>query len=237
MVFGLILAGAIGRRMGKEFPKQYLTIGGKAIISYTIERFSQNRAFDKVIVLVPKDWISYTKELIQNDISSTDNIDVIEGGELRNDTIINGIDYIEKNHGLNSETIVVTHDAVRPFVSEKIIDANIDALKHYSTCDTVIPATDTIISSIDGEYIDSVPNRTTLYQGQTPQSFRACAFRELYTSLTKAEKESLTDAAKAFVIKGEPVALVEGSATNIKITYPTDLIIAKALILGEYELE
>lgn len=233
MIFGLILAGGIGRRMSSDIPKQYLNIGGRAIISHTIACFSDNDDFDKVIVLTPSDWIDYTKKVIKSDIENTNKIEVIEGGELRNDTIMNGIDYIEKNYGLDDSTIVVTHDAVRPFVTKEILDSNIEALKKYSSCDTVVPATDTIIASLDGEYIDNVPDRATLYQGQTPQSFRAKMFKELYNSLTVEEKSILTDAAKVFVIKGEKVALVEGSQTNIKITYPADLLIAESILGGD----
>ena len=232
MIFGLILAGGIGRRMGSEIPKQYLKVCGKAIISHTIECFSQNEYFDKVIVLTPYDWIEYTKKIIREDILITEDIDVIEGGELRNDTIMNGIAYIEEKYGLDDDTIVVTHDAVRPFVTKKILSDNISAMKKYAACDTVVPATDTIICSKDGEFIDHVPDRSQLYQGQTPQSFRAKAFRKLYESLTEDEKALMTDAAKVFVISGEKVGLVRGQQTNIKVTYPSDLLIAESIFGG-----
>ena len=233
MIFGLVLAGGIGRRMGKEIPKQYLKIGGKSIIAHTIECFSKNENFDKVIVLTPADWIDYTKDIIESDIDVTGDIVVIEGGELRNDTIMNGIKYIEENYGLDDETLLITHDAVRPFVTKEIIDANIEALKNYSSCDTVVPSTDTIVRSEDGEYIVEVPNRAHLYQGQTPQSFRAKKFKELYTGLSPEEQGILTDAIKVFVLAGEKVGLVDGDTTNIKITYPSDLLIAKSILDGE----
>ena len=233
MKYALVLAGGIGKRMGKEIPKQYLKIGGKSIIAHTIEKFSGIDSFNKVIVLTPKDWISYTKEIIESDIEDTENIEVIEGGELRNDTIMNGIKFIEENFGIDEDTILVTHDAVRPFVTKEIITANILALSQYSSCDTVVPATDTIVRSEDGKYIVEVPNRAELYQGQTPQSFRAKKFKELYTSLSPKEQEILTDAIKVFVLAGEKVALVDGDTTNIKITYPSDLIVAESILGGK----
>lgn len=233
MVYALILAGGIGRRMGSEIPKQYLKIGGKCIISHTIEQFSKNTDFKKVIVLTPEDWIQYTKDIIHEDISNTDNIIVIEGGELRNDTIMNGISYIEENYGLDQDTLLITHDAVRPFVTKKMIDDNINALKEYSACDTVIPATDTIVRSNDGKYIDDVPDRALLYQGQTPQSFRALPFKEYYLSMTSEDKQILTDAIKVFVLKGEKVGLVNGDSTNIKITFPSDINVAKSILESE----
>ena len=71
-----------------------------------------------------------------------------------------------------------------------------------------------------------------MYQGQTPQSFRAKRLREIYQSLTEKEREILTDACKIYVLKNEPVHLVEGDVSNIKITYPHDLRVAEAILGG-----
>ena len=85
---------------------------------------------------------------------------------------------------------------------------------------------------MDNEFISNIPDRSKLYQGQTPQSFRAETFRRLYESLSEEDKIILTDAAKVFVIKGEKVALVEGASGNIKVTYPSDLELADSLLAG-----
>ena len=89
------------------------------------------------------------------------------------------------------------------------------------------------MESTDGKVISQIPDRAHYYQGQTPQSFRAKHFKELFNSLTEDEKKILTDAAKVFVIKGEPVTLVQGETFNIKITYPYDLQLAETLLGGE----
>lgn len=115
----------------------------------------------------------------------------------------------------------------------RIIKENIEAAQKYGACDTVIPATDTIVESRDGQTISSIPNRAHLYQGQTPQSFKALKLRQLYGRLSDEEKDILTDAAKIFVIKGEPVQLVRGEKSNVKITYPYDLTVAESLLKGE----
>lgn len=228
--YGLVLAGGVGRRMGSDVPKQYLTIGGKAILSHTISRFLDHPALSKVIVLVPGDWIDYTKEILLRDFGEEPDIEVIAGGELRNDTIMNGIAHIKANYPYDEETVVVTHDAVRPFVTQEMITANIEAMADYVCCDTVIPATDTIVQSLDHTVISEVPDRAYLYQGQTPQTFRMLKFESLYQSLTEEEKQILTDAVKAFVIKGEKVVLADGASSNIKITYPSDVEMAKAIL-------
>ena len=232
MIFGVILAGGIGSRMGNvEKPKQYFIIGSKPIIVHTIEKFYVNDSFEKIIVLCPNQWINHTKNLIKKYIpGAVDKIAVIEGGSTRNETIMNSIDYIEKEYGLEEDTIIVTHDAVRPFVTGRIIEDNIRYAREYGACDTVIPATDTIVESRNGSIVSSIPDRKTMYQGQTPQSFRAGKLKELYYSLTPEEKEILSDAAKIFVMKGENVHLVQGEVFNIKITYPYDLKVAEAMI-------
>lgn len=233
MIYGMIVGGGIGRRMGSEIPKQFLQVGGQAIISHTVKTFLSNDRLDEVIALVPEDWVEETKQLFRDDLGEQPRLHVIAGGRLRNDTIMNGIAFIKERDSDSSNAVLITHDAVRPFVTNEIINANIEALRTYTACDTVIPATDTIVKSEDGRIIDSVPDRATLYQGQTPQSFRLGTFEELYLSLTEAEKEKLTDAAKVFVIKGREVALVPGASSNIKITYPSDINLARAILAEE----
>ncbi len=234
MNFGVILAGGIGSRMGNvEKPKQYLTVGDKPIIIHTLEKFYVNSNFEKILVLCPGQWVGHTKDLVKKYLNDEKRVVVIQGGETRNETIMNSIRYIEENYGLQDDTIIVTHDSVRPFVTHRIIEDNIRYAKEFGACDTVITATDTIVQSEDGQIISSIPERSKMYQGQTPQSFNAKELKDLYLSLSEEEKEILTDAAKIFVIKGKSVHLVEGEVFNIKITYPYDLRVAETLIKGE----
>ena len=232
MVFGVILAGGVGSRMGNaQKPKQYLELGSKPILIHTIGKFMVHQEFQELIVLCPKPWMEHTKNIIEKYLPELgDHIVVLEGGSTRNETIMNSIAYIEKSYGLDDETIIVTHDSVRPFLTYRIIEENIEAARKYGACDTVIPATDTIVVSEDHQKITEIPERTKMYQGQTPQSFQAKKLRELYQSLTQQEKDILTDASKIFTMKGEPVYLVEGEVFNIKITYPYDLRVAQSLI-------
>ena len=233
MIFAVILAGGTGSRMGStDMPKQFLEIKGKPVINHTIEKFLPNPKFEKVIVLSPRAWIGHTKQIILKYTGENDRIAVIEGGSTRNETIMNAIAYIDQHYTLDDDTIIVTHDSVRPFITHRIIEDNIAAAQQYGACDTVIPATDTIVEG-DGEAIAAIPDRRRMYQGQTPQSFKAKALRDAYLSLSESEKEILTDAAKIMVIKGTKVKLVSGETFNIKITYPYDLKIARSLLEDE----
>lgn len=233
--YALILAGGIGQRMGNiEKPKQFIELKGKPILIHTIEKFYLNPKFQQILVLTPKQWMNHTENLLKKYIpDGGEKLVVLEGGATRNDTLMNGISYIEETGGMDEETIVVTHDAVRPFVTTRIIEENIQAAREADACDTVIPATDTIVTSTDGKIISEIPNRSIMYQGQTPQSFKAKMLQNLYNSLNQEEKEILTDAAKICVIKGKSVKLVEGEVYNIKITYPYDVDVAKSLLKEE----
>ena len=231
MIFAAILAGGIGSRMGEtDTPKQFLTLGDKPVIVHTIEKFTINSKFDKIIVLSPKNFINHTNDLIKEYFDDNSRIVVLEGGKTRNDTLINAIDYINDNFDINDDSIIVTHDSVRPFVTHRIIEDNIKAAKEFGACDTVVPATDTIVESVDSKLIKNIPIRDKYYQCQTPQSFKINKLSELINSLSESESNILTDACKIFVLKNEDVCLVEGEITNIKITYPYDLKLANTIL-------
>lgn len=232
MQFAAILAGGSGVRMGNpNKPKQFFYLGDKPILVHTLEKFCASGRFDAVLVLTPATWVQQTKDIIHKHcLQYVDAVDVIAGGPERNDTIMNAIRYFEEECAADADAVIVTHDAVRPFVSLRIIEENIEAALAHGACDTVVPATDTIVESINGEVVSSIPNRSVLYQGQTPQSFNMRTLRETLESLTPEESAILTDACKAFVLRGKEVALVRGDVSNIKITYPQDLRVAEAML-------
>ena len=148
---------------------------------------------------------------------------------------MNSITYVDENFGIDDDSIIITHDSVRPFVTHRIIEDNIVAAKRYGACDTVIPATDTIVESINGTTIESIPVRDYFYQGQTPQSFNIKKLFNLINSLTEEESNILTDACKIFTLKDEDVYLVDGEVTNIKITYPYDLKLANTILEDSHD--
>ncbi len=233
MIFAAVLAGGTGTRMGAEKPKQYIQIGNKPIIIHTLEKFVMNSDINHTVVLCPEQWVEYTRDLCEKYLDNIEKVTVVRGGKVRNETIMNAIRFIEKNFPVNEDSILVTHDAVRPFITYRIIRDNIEAAKKYGACDTVFPATDTIVEAIDGKFISQIPERSVLYQGQTPQSFKLLELKETYNSLSDDEKKILTDAAKIYVIKGKDVRIVEGESFNIKVTYPYDLTVAEILMKGD----
>lgn len=231
MNYALVLASGKGERMGHtSMPKPYLSLGEKPIVIHTIEQFLINSSIDKIVVCCAEDWANYCKDLIKKHIPNNDIIYVTVGGKTRNESIYNGCKFIEEQFGINSKDVVLTHDAVRPFISQRIIEDNLKKIQEYDAIDTVIPATDTIVSSEDGNKISEIPLRSKMYQGQTPQTFKLNKLISVLESLTEEDKNILTDACKAFVIKDKNVGLVMGEESNIKITKMYDLKIASAIL-------
>lgn len=236
LIYAGILAGGQGTRMGNvPMPKQFLLLNDKPIIVHTVEKFILNSKFTNIIIASPKEWINYTNDTLKKFNINIPQVKVVEGGSDRNETIMNIIQSIEQVNGLNDDDILVTHDAVRPFLTHRIIEDNIEMGLKYGAVDTVINAVDTIVESVDGEFIKNIPQRDTMYQGQTPQTFNINTLKTLYTELTDDEKEILTDACKIISMKGEKVKLIEGEIFNLKITTPYDLNVANAIIKGSLD--
>ena len=145
---------------------------------------------------------------------------------------MNIISAAEKENGISDDDVIITHDAVRPFLTRRIIKENIKSVRKYGAVDTVITATDTIITSADGDSIQSIPVRSEMYQGQTPQSFNVNLLRNSYNDLSDEDKQIMTDACKILVVAGKQVKLVMGELYNIKITTPYDLKVANSIIKG-----
>lgn len=234
MIYALILGSGIGSRMGNTtLPKQFLKIGNKPIIIHTIEQFILSTRVNKIIVVVSSDYENYLKDLFKE--YKLNNIDIVIGGFDRSSSMINGCNYILDNYAVNDNDIIITHDAVRPFVTGRIINDNIDKIKNYDAIDTVIPATDTIVE-VDDDIISNIPIRSKMFQGQTPQTFRLKELVSIYNSLSNEEKEILTDACKIYTLKNKRVGYVKGEIYNLKITTKFDLNVAHSIVKGDIKI-
>ncbi|EHJ07587.1 D-ribitol-5-phosphate cytidylyltransferase [Staphylococcus simiae] len=233
MIYAGILAGGIGSRMGNvPLPKQFLDLDGKPILIHTIEKFMLVSDFDKIFIATPQKWVSHTKDILRKHHIHDDRIEVVQGGTDRNETIMNIIHEIEHRQPITDDDVIITHDAVRPFLTHRIIKENIDSVLKYGAVDTVISATDTIVTSTDGECVHTIPVRNDMYQGQTPQSFNIKLLRNSYSALSAEQKDILTDACKILIVADQQVRLVRGELYNIKITTPYDLKVANSILKG-----
>lgn len=231
MIFAGIVAGGIGTRLGSDIPKQFLILGSKPIIIHTVEKFLLCPKFDAIFIGINEKWIHYANDVFKKYKLNNEKIFFSIGGKDRNSTIMNIIFDIESKFGESSDHIIVTHDAVRPFVSLRIIEENIKEAINFDACDTVVNAVDTIVQS-DREQseIVNIPNRNYMFLGQTPQSFNMSKLKNLFGKLSDVQKSELTDACKIFTLNNEKVSLVIGEFSNFKITTMSDYKIAQSLL-------
>lgn len=227
MICAAILAGGIGSRLKQRKPKQFVNINNKPILVHSVETFLNVKEFDKIIVSSPKKCINKTKELMDEYFPQNDKIVIIEGGLTRNGTILNSIQYM-KNQNCKKDSILVTHDASRIFVSEKLIENSIKYAIEVGAASAIIPATDVIFESKEKGKLSDIPLRKYLCHAQTPQSFNIDKFLEIYDDLSEDEIVKLDEAMMLFYLRNVDVKLFPGEDINFKITRPFDIILAEA---------
>lgn len=229
MNFAVLLAGGTGTRMKTSaLPKQFLELGGEPMLRLTVDKFLACPRIDHIVVAAPAIWMSHTRDLLRD--ARFADVQICEGGRTRQESLYKALKYIESVFTVSADDIVVSHDVARPFVSLRVIEENIDALKFYDAADTVLPATDTIVESEDQRVISCIPDRIRMYQGQTPQTFRLNTYLSIYKKLDQSYLDTVTDAARILVENGCNVGLVRGDEFNIKITTDYDFHIASLLL-------
>lgn len=230
MNIGLILASGYGKRIKSiDKPKQFFEINKKPIIIYTIEKFINNKNIDLIVVTCQKEWQEYLSKSI-NKYFNTDKIYIIEGSTSRNKSILNGINFLDTSFNLEDNDIIITHDGVRPFINDDIINKNILSCKENKAVTTAIGAIDTIALSEDQEKIAKIMNRNQLINIQTPQTFNFNIIRNAYFSNSSYKFFDSTDACEIVMLDNNKISIVYGSRDNFKITYDFDLNLAKYFI-------
>lgn len=225
MNIAVILAGGSGSRMGNNIPKQFLKIAGKQVIEHTIDVFENNKNIDEIIIVSRADYIINIENLVNsNQYQKVKKI--LHGGKERYHSSLAAI-----NAGNNDDDNLIFHDAVRPLVNNRIIDDCITALDKYSAIDVAIKATDTIIQVDQNNIIESIPARSWLRNGQTPQCFKRGIIKKAYEKALKDPKFETTD--DCGVVKkylpNIPIYVVAGENYNMKLTHPEDLFLLDKL--------
>jgi len=217
----IIVAAGSGSRFGSETPKQFLEINGKPVIAHTLERFETAPSIDSIfLVLAPELAASF------DDSPYSKVMSVVPGGPSRARSVLNGLERV-----FPDTEFVVVHDGARPLVAVEEIESTIAKAKETGAACLVAPVTDTI-KSIRGGEIAATLDRDKLRRALTPQAFKIEVLRAAFEN---ADLDAATDECYLVEKLGHPIAIVEGSLRNIKITHPEDMILAKALI--DFELE
>lgn len=219
----VLLAGGIGVRVGLGIPKQLIKIAGKAIVEHTLESVTSSPVVDEVIIVMNPGAMEQLDSLRDSE-RFPKLTHVIAGGATRNDSTQAALTVI----GDNLETKVLFHDAVRPFVDDRILADIVDALDDYDAVDTAIPSADTIIQVDDASHITAIPDRSRLRRGQTPQGFRLGTIRKAYELASQDELFHATDDCGVVFtyLPDVPIYVVDGTAENMKVTEPIDVHIA-----------
>ena len=231
----VILAGGIGSRVGLDIPKQLVKIAGRPIMEHTLAVAQGCDAVDDVLVLMAPGHLDSVRDMVTRN-SFTKVSQILEGAASRNATTERALAALG-----DAEVNVIFHDAVRPMVSERIIEDVIRALDDYKAVDVAIPSADTIIVvsenvNNDGQagrlpHIREVPPRGYLRRGQTPQAFHLSTIRRAYELAAMDPLFAATDDCTVVLryLPDVPIAVVHGDERNMKITEPIDIYIADKL--------
>ena len=222
----LIIAGGTGSRVGNEIPKQFLTVNEVPVIIYTLKVFQEQKSIDKIAVVCLSGWHEVLKAYCrQFGISKLETI--IEAGNTRFDSINNGLNGIKS--WSKDDDLVSIHDANRPLVFSEIITHNQEIASKYGCAMTAVPCNDTMFFSYDHIVVNKNADRSTIFAGQTPETFKYRIIKDIYE---RAQADNAGDlASSALMIKyGYKVYLSKGSSINFKITTKDDLYTFRALI-------
>ncbi len=222
----VIVAAGKGKRMGTEISKQFLPLCGREILAHTVEKFEKAENIRDIILVTGMDSLQDVQDMVQ-EYGWEKVISVTAGGKERQDSVWNGLQEVSED-----TEIVLIHDGVRPFVTEDVLNLSIGTAIEMGGCVAGVPAKDTI-KVCDAENIAvATPDRSTLWQIQTPQTFRKSLIVKAYEEAKQSGFIGTDDASLA-ENSGYPVKVIMGSYRNIKITTKEDLLIGEAFLREE----
>ncbi|MEX2014105.1 MAG: 2-C-methyl-D-erythritol 4-phosphate cytidylyltransferase [Parcubacteria group bacterium] len=218
----IILAAGRGLRFENETPKAFVKISGRPVLSHTLQKFDQHKEIDGIIIVTQSPLLKLCEDLILEE-GFKKVLKIIPGGEARQDSTWAGLKACAEFNPKN----VLVHDAVRPFISPRIISAVIKALGKFSAVDVAIPTPDTLIKVDSRKVIRDIPERKYILRGQTPQGFHFQTLMKAHELSRKEHFKDVTDDC-GLVLKYKlgDILVVDGEDGNIKITYPLDIHIA-----------
>lgn len=219
--FAIIVAGGSGARMNSDIPKQFLTVHGKPILMYTLEKFAQEDV--QLLLVLNVDFHEYWKKLC---ITHSFNIPhtLVKGGRTRYQSVKNSLDFIKE------KSLIAVHDAVRPCINSALIYKAFEEAAEFGNAVLAISPKDSI-RKVENDKSYSVP-RENYVLIQTPQVFQSEILKKAYK---ESYRNEFTDDASVVEFMGEKIHLMQGDTANIKITYPEDLKIAEALLINHSE--
>ena len=226
----IVLAAGQGKRMQSAVAKQFLLLNNEPVVCHSLRAFEESDV-ETIILVTGADEIEYCREEIVKKYGFKKVSAIVAGGKERYHSVYEGLCAL--SGVLVEEGIVLIHDGARPMIAQEIIARTIEAAKEHGACVAAMPVKDTIkVADADG-FAEATLDRSTLWQVQTPQTFRYDLVFGAYKKLLSDEayQKGITD--DAMVVEsmcGGSVKLVEGSYENIKVTTPEDMIVAESFL-------
>jgi 2-C-methyl-D-erythritol 4-phosphate cytidylyltransferase len=210
--------------MGGPVPKQFLSIGGLPLIVHSLRTLQASSVIDAIVLAVPQGDLAYCQSDIVDAHRFTKVIKVVAGGQERQDSVRNALAVLD-----DQVEIVVVHDAVRPFLTERMLEDVVAAARATGAAIIALPMRDTVKYVGADHVIERTVDRRPLWLAQTPQAFRRDWLQEAHRR-AQIEAVPATDDAYLLEWMGHSVSVVEGSGENIKVTRPEDMIIGEAIL-------
>jgi len=223
MVSAIIVAAGKGIRMKGTMRKQYLDLSGRPVLAHSIMTFDSCSLVDEIFLVIPREDVEYCQKKIISLLDLKNHINLVHGGDKRQDSVYNGLKAITKN----TETVVI-HDGVRPFIQPEDLKECILVSKKYGACILGTPASNTLKRVNKSDIIETTLSRENIWLAETPQAFK---YDLILNAHETARRDGYvgTDDASLVERMGKDVKIINGGRFNIKITKKEDLVIAKAM--------
>jgi len=223
-VSAVVAAAGLSKRFSTHGKKQFATLGGKPLLTYCLSTFESNELIANVVVVVPEDEISHSRELFES-LGFEKITSVVGGGERRHVSVRNGFRAVPPDSDM-----VLIHDAARPFVDNDTIKRVIEQCSRTGASICAVPVTDTLKRADErNSFVSGTIPRERLWRAQTPQIFRREILEEIYRS-GHIKKLDATDESALVEAEGIQVGMVMGSSLNMKITTAADFEIAELIV-------
>lgn len=222
MNYAIIVSGGIGSRMKMgDRPKQYIEVNGRPIIAYTLERFQKAESIDRIVVVAAPQWRDYILEWVQR-LGVSRFYAFADPGETRQHSVFNGLKAC-LNENNTEEDLVAVQDAVRPLVSVEQIERCFEAACGHDGALPVNPMYETVYYSLDGKAIEGLPDRSTLFSGQTPEVFRMLKYKRAHEQATAEEIAQTRGSSVLAHRHGMDIVLTHGEDLAFKLTTRADM--------------